>query len=95
MRVISIFSFALKLIIILANLLTFLCLTELIIDDGKTLNSYTAVVFLNLVLTYITASMFMTFFETVSYSLLMCLSVDNDLHGVLEFGPSPFHEIVH
>jgi len=82
-------------IIVLANLLTFLVLTELVIEDGKTLNSYTAVVALNLVLTYITASMFMTFFETVSYSLLMCLAIDNDLHGVLEFGPSPFHEIVH
>lgn len=95
MRTISVFSFALKFIIVLANLLTFLCLTELIIGDGKTLNSYTAVVLLNLVLSYITAAMFMSFFETVSYSLLMCLAVDNDLHGILEFGPSPFHEIVH
>lgn len=95
MSVITVFSYALKLMIILANFFTFLVLTELVIGDGKTLNSYTAVVFLNIILTGITASMFMTFFETVSYTLLMCLSVDNDLHGVLEFGPSPFHEIVH
>ena len=95
MRVITTFSYALKLIIVLANLLTFLMLCELIIGDGKSLNSYSAVVILNLVLSYITAAMFMSFFETVSFSLLMCLCVDNDLHGVLEFGPSPFHEIVH
>jgi hypothetical protein len=95
MRVITVFSYALKLIVVLANLLTFLMFCEEIIGDGKSLNSYVSVVILNLSLTYITAAMFMSFFETVSFSLLMCLSVDNDLHGVLEFGPSPFHEIVH
>jgi len=95
MRVITVFSYALKMIVVLANILTFLMLSEEIIGDGKSLNSYSAVIILNLCLTYITAAMFMSFFETVSFSLLMCLSVDNDLHGVLEFGPSPFHEIVH
>ena len=95
MRVITVFSYALKAIIVLANLLTFLLLCEEILEDGKNLNSYVAVVILNLILSYITAAMFMSFFETVSFSLLMCLCVDNDLHGILEFGPSPFHEIVH
>jgi hypothetical protein len=95
MRTITVFTYALKMIIILANVLTFVFLSDVLIGDGKTLNSWVAVIILNLILTYITASMFMTFFETVSYSLLMCLAVDNDLHGILEYGPSPFHEIVH
>lgn len=95
MRVISIFSFALKLIIIITNLGTFLLFSIDLIGDGNKLPSWTPSVLVSLGCTYITGSMFMSYYETVSFTLLMCLSVDNDLHkGLLEFGPSPFHEIV-
>jgi hypothetical protein len=95
MRTISIFTFALKLIIVILNFMVFLLLALVIIDDGKTLSNFVPSVFITLTCTFITASMFMSYFEIVSYTLLMCLSVDHDLHkGLLEFGPSPFHDIV-
>ena len=95
MRVIAVFTVALKLIIILLNIGTFLVLALEIIGDGTSLPAWSPSVIVTLTLTYITGSMFMSYYEVVAYTLLMCLSIDNDLHkGYLEFGPSPFHEIV-
>ena len=95
MKVISIFTFALKLIIVLLNIGTFLAFALEIIEDGTSLPAWSPSVIVSLTLTYITGSMFMSYYEVVAYTLLMCLSLDNDLHkGYLEFGPSPFHEIV-
>ena len=95
MRVIAVFTVALKLIIILLNIGTFLVLALEIISDGTSLPAWSPSVIVTLTLTYITGSMFMSYYEVVAYTLLMCLSIDNDLHkGYLEFGPSPFHEIV-
>jgi hypothetical protein len=95
MKVIAIFTVALKAIILILNIGTFLLFALEIIGDGNNLPAWTPSVMVSLLLTYITGSMFMSYYEVVAYTLLMCLSVDHDLHnGYLEFGPSPFHEIV-
>ena len=95
MRAIAIFGFMLKLIIVILNLGTFMFFALVIIQDGNTLPSWIPAIIIHVGCSYITASMFCNYYEVVAYTLLMCLSVDNDLHnGSLEFGPSPFHEIV-
>lgn len=62
MRTIAIFSFSLKLIIILLNLFTFIMLTTVIINDSVTLpaEGWIPVMAVFFMFSYVTASMFMT-----------------------------------
>lgn len=81
MRVIAIFGFSIKLIIVLLNLATFALFSTVIINDGQTLPSWFPAIIVHVGCTFITASMFCNYFEVVAYTLLMCLSIDNDIHN--------------
>ena len=64
--------------------------------ESDNIESFAAPVLLNLYLTYLTVNFFFNFFESASYTLMMCLAVDIDLTntGLPEFGPSTFHQMI-
>jgi hypothetical protein len=48
---------------------------------------------LNIYLTYVTLGVIFSFFETVSFTMMICMAVDIDLTNISipEFGPAIFH----
>jgi hypothetical protein len=92
MTVTSIFLNSIKFLIIVLNFVTMIGFLYLS-GESDNINSLAAPVLLNLYLTYLTVNFFFNFFESASYTLMMCLAVDFDLTdtGLPEFGPSTFH----
>ena len=61
-------------------------------ENENTSNIFTTLL-LNVYLTYVTLGVIFSFFETVSFTMMICMAVDIDLTNVTqpEFGPPIFH----
>jgi len=80
--------------IIIANFSTMFLVFFTITKESGNVSSIVFPLFLNLYLTYITLGVIFSFFETVSYTMMICMAVDMDLTnmGYCEFGPAIFHQ---
>lgn len=61
-------------------------------ESENTSNVFTPLL-LNVYLTYVTLGVIFSFFETVSFTMMICMAVDIDLTNTTqpEFGPPIFH----
>ena len=89
----KIFLYGIKFIIILANLGTMGVMMFFVTNENEnTANIFTPLL-LNVYLTYVTLGVIFSFFETVSFTMMICMAVDIDLTDTSqpEFGPPIFH----
>lgn len=90
----KLFIYGIKLTIIIANSATMYIVMFVFTNEHRN----TSVIFypfmLNIYLTYITIGVFFSFFDTVSYTMMICMAVDIDLTNITrpEFGPAVFHQ---
>lgn len=79
--------------IIIANTGTMYVVLYKITMESDNVSNIAYPMVINIYLTYVTLGVLFSFFETVSYTMMVCLAVDLDLSNVnqAEFGPAIFH----
>ena len=88
------FMYGIKLMIIVANLGTMILVMYNITEEYENTSNILYPMILNIYLTYMTLGVIFSFFETVSFTMMICMAVDVDLSnmGMPEFGPAIFHQ---
>ena len=87
------FMYSIKFIIIFCNVGTMIVMLYYIAEDSQMTSNIIYPIALNIWLTYITLGVVFSFFENVTFTMMICMAVDTDLTNMTqpEFGPAIFH----
>ena len=86
------FIFIGKIAVVVINLISCFAIMKYVTKDLDEISSPVAPLAVVGLITYITASIFLSLFDEAVLALMTCLAIDMDLNGVPKHGPPTFHD---